>query len=118
MTGLFCSITSGYSHQRDAVICQSRIVNHVYIRQATDFRQNRETYSLSGSLGKSVFWAKLSMTLNGSYQSMTNALQSWNHEIRICSCDYSRHYTTDHTDVVVCNRLRPREFLCKLMFDL
>ena len=215
MTGLFCSITSGYSHQRDAVICQSRLVNHIYIRQATDFRQNRETYSLSGSLGKSVFWAKLSMTLNGScswthydllinqalarqhsrngraslrfslkptrwfsieeetayhysYQSMTNALQSWNHEIRIfllpgdwqiewtnelyhsndmsvstncfcdlsiswrtkafeagllCSnligsCDYSRHYTTDHTDVVVCNRLRPREFLCKLMFDL
>ena len=215
MTGLFCSITSGYSHQRDAVICQSRLVNHVYIRQATDFRQNRETYSLSGSLGKSVFWAKLSMTLNGSYswthydllinqtlarqhsrngraslrfslkptrwfsieeetayhysyQSMTNALQSWNHEIRIfllpgdwqiewtnelyhsndmsvstncfcdlsiswhtkafeagllCSnligsCNYSRHYTTDHTDVVVCNRLRPREFLCKLMFDL
>ena len=86
MTGLFCSITSGYSHQRDAVICQSRIVNHVYIRQATDFRQNRETYSLSGSLGKSVFWAKLSMTLNGSCQSMTNALQSWNHEIRIGSC--------------------------------
>lgn len=215
MTGLFCSVTSGYSHQRDAVICQSRLVNHVYIRQATDFRQNRETYSLSGSLGKSAFWAKLSMTLNGScswthydllinqtlarqhsrngraslrfslkptrwfsieeetayhysYQSMTNALQSWNHEIRIfllpgdwqiewtnelyhsndmsvstncfcdlsiswhtkafeagllCSnligsCNYSRHYTTDHTDVVVCNRLRPREFLCKLMFDL
>ena len=215
MTGMFCRLTSGYSNLRDAVIYHSQLVNNVYIRQATDFRQNRETYSLSGSLGKSIFWAKLSMTLNGSYswtnydllinhslarqhtrngraslrfslkptrwlsieeesayhyshQSMTNALQSWNHELKVfllpdkwqiewtnelyhsndmsvstncfcdlsiswhtkafeagllCSnligsCDYSRHYTTDHTDVVVCNRLRPREFLCKLMFDL
>ena len=130
MTGVFYRVTSGYSNLRDAVIYQSQLVNNVYIRQTTDFRQNRETYSLSGSLGKSIFWAKLSMTLNGSYswtnydllinqslarqhtrngraslrfslkptrwlsieeesayhyshQSMTNALQSWNHELKL-----------------------------------
>ena len=130
MTGMFCRLTSGYSNLRDAVIYHSQLVNNVYIRQATDFRQNRESYSLSGSLGKSIFWAKLSMTLNGSYswtnydllinqslarqhthngraslrfslkpnrwlsieeesayhyshQSMTNALQSWNHELKL-----------------------------------
>ena len=130
MTGLFCRVTSGYSNLRDAVIYQSQLVNNIYIRQATDFRQNRETNSLSGSLGKSIFWAKLSMTLNGSYswtyydllinqylarqhtrngraslrfslkptrwlsieeesayhyshQSMINAFQSWNHELKL-----------------------------------
>ena len=69
MTGMFCRLTSGYSNLRDAVIYHSQLVNNVYIRQATDFRQNRESYSLSGSLGKSIFWAKLSITLNGSYSS-------------------------------------------------
>ena len=130
MTGMFCRLTSGYSNLRDAVIYHSQLVNNVYIRQATDFRQDRETFSLSGSLGKSIFWAKLSITLNGSYswtnydllinhslarqhtrngraslrfsmkptrwlsieeesayhyshQSMTNALQSWNHELKL-----------------------------------
>ena len=130
MTGMFSRFTSGYSNLRDAVIYESQLVNNVYIRQATDFRQGRETFSLSGSLGKSIFWAKLSITLNGSYswtnydllinhslarqhtrngraslrfslkptrwlsieeessyhyshQSMTNALQSWNHELKL-----------------------------------
>jgi hypothetical protein len=215
MTGMFCRLTSGYSNLRDAVIYHSQLVNNVYIRQATDFRQNRESYSLSGSLGKSIFWAKLSMTLNGSYswtnydllinhslarqhtrngraslrfslkptrwlsieeesayhyshQSMTNALQSWNHELKVfllpdkwqiewtnelyhsndmsvstnCFCDlsisyrtktyeaglscsnllgtlnYRRHYTTDYTDIIVLNQLRPREFLCKILFNI
>ena len=71
MTGMFSRFTSGYSNLRDAVIYESQLVNNVYIRQATDFRQDRETFSLSGSLGKSIFWAKLSITLNGSY-SWTN----------------------------------------------
>ena len=215
MTGMFSRFTSGYSNLRDAVIYQSHLVNNVYIRQATDFRQNRETYSLSGSLGKSIFWAKLSITLNGSYswtnydllinhslarqhtrngraslrfslkptrwlsieeesayhyshQSMTNALQSWNHELKVfilpgkwqiewtnelyhsndksvstnyfsdlsisyraktfeagllCSNlfgtrNYRRHYTTDYTDIIVLNQMRPRDFLCRIMFNI
>ena len=215
MTGMFCRFTSGYSNLRDAVIYQSQLVNNVYIRQATDFRQNRETYSLSGSLGKSIFWAKLSMTLNGSYswtnydlminqslarqhtrngrvslrfslkptrwlsieeesayhyshRSMTNALQSWNHELKLfllpgkwqiewtnefyhsndksvstnyfsdlsifyrtknfeagllCSNlfgtrNYRRHYTTDYTDIIALNQLRPREFLARIFFNV
>lgn len=215
MTGMFSRFTSGYSNLRDAVIYQSHLVNNVYIRQATDFRQNRETYSLSGSLGKSIFWAKLSITLNGSYswtnydllinhslarqhtrngraslrfslkptrwlsieeesayhyshQSMTNALQSWNHELKVfilpgkwqiewtnelyhsndksvstnyfsdlsisyraktfeagllCSNlfgtrNYRRHYTTDYTDIIALNQLRPREFLARIFFNV
>ncbi len=215
MTGVFYRLTSGYSNLRDAIIYQSRLVNSVYTRQATDFRQNRETYSLSGSLGKSIFWAKFSMTLNGSYswtnydllinyslarqhtrngraslrfslkptrwlsieeesayhyshQSMTNALQSWNHELKVfilpgkwqiewtnelyhssdksvstnyfsdlsisyraktfeagllCSNlfdtrDYRRHYTTDFTDIIVFNQLRPREFVARISFNI
>lgn len=215
MTGLFCRVTSGYSNLHDAVIYRSQLVNNVYIRQATNFRQNRETYSLSSSLGKSIFWAKLSMTLNGSYswtnydllinqslarqhtrngraslrfslkptrwlsieeesayqyshQSMTNALQSWSHELKLfllpgkwqiewtselyhsndnsvstnyfsdlsisyrtktyetgLSCsnlfgtrNYRRHYTTDVTDVIVVNQLRPREFLARILFNI
>ena len=215
MTGMFCRLTSGYSNLRDAVIYHSQLVNNVYIRQATDFRQDRETFSLSGSLGKSIFWAKLSITLNGSYswtnydllinhslarqhtrngraslrfslkptrwlsieeesayhyshQSMTNELQSWNHELKVfilpgkwqiewtnelyhsndksvstnyfsdlsisyraktfeagllCSNlfgtrNYRRHYTTDYTDIIVLNQMRPRDFLCRIMFSI
>ena len=215
MTGMFCRLTSGYSNLRDAVIYHSQLVNNVYIRQATDFRQDRETFSLSGSLGKSIFWAKLSITLNGSYswtnydllinhslarqhtrngraslrfslkptrwlsieeesayhyshQSMTNELQSWNHELKVfilpgkwqiewtnelyhsndksvstnyfsdlsisyraktfeagllCSNlfgtrNYRRHYTTDYTDIIVLNQMRPRDFLCRIMFNI
>ena len=215
MTGMFCRLTSGYSNLRDAVIYHSQLVNNVYIRQATDFRQDRETFSLSGSLGKSIFWAKLSITLNGSYswtnydllinhslarqhtrngraslrfslkptrwlsieeesayhyshQSMTNALQSWNHELKVfilpgkwqiewtnelyhsndksvstnyfsdlsisyraktfeagllCSNlfgtrNYRRHYTTDYTDIIALNQLRPREFLARIFFNV
>ena len=215
MTGMFCRLTSGYSNLRDAVIYHSQLVNNIYIRQATDFRQNRETFSLSGSLGKSIFWAKLSITLNGSYswtnydllinhslarqhtrngraslrfslkptrwlsieeesayhyshQSMTNALQSWNHELKVfilpgkwqiewtnelyhsndksvstnyfsdlsisyraktfeagllCSNlfgtrNYRRHYTSDYTDIIVLNQMRPRDFLCRIMFNI
>ena len=215
MTGMFSRFTSGYSNLRDAVIYESKLVNNVYIRQATDFRQDRETFSLSGSLGKSIFWAKLSITLNGSYswtnydllinhslarqhtrngraslrfslkptrwlsieeesayhyshQSMTNALQSWNHELKVfilpgkwqiewtnelyhsndksvstnyfsdlsisyraktfeagllCSNlfgtrNYRRHYTTDYTDIIVLNQMRPRDFLCRIMFNI
>ena len=215
MTGMFCRLTSGYSNLRDAVIYHSQLVNNVYIRQATDFRQDRETFSLSGSLGKSIFWAKLSITLNGSYswtnydllinhslarqhtrngraslrfslkptrwlsieeesayhyshQSMTNELQSWNHELKVfilpgkwqiewtnelyhsndksvstnyfsdlsisyraktfeagllCSNlfgtrNYRRHYTTDYTDIIALNQLRPREFLARIFFNV
>lgn len=215
MTGMFCRLTSGYSNLRDAVIYHSQLVNNVYIRQATDFRQDRETFSLSGSLGKSIFWAKLSITLNGSYswtnydllinhslarqhtrngraslrfslkptrwlsieeesayhyshQSMTNALQSWNHELKVfilpgkwqiewtnelyhsndksvstnyfsdlsifyraktfeagllCSNlfgtrNYCRHYTTNYTDIIVLNQLRPREFMINVLFNI
>ena len=215
MTGMFCRLTSGYSNLRDAVIYHSQLVNNVYIRQATDFRQDRETFSLSGSLGKSIFWAKLSITLNGSYswtnydllinhslarqhtrngraslrfslkptrwlsieeesayhyshQSMTNELQSWNHELKVfilpgkwqiewtnelyhsndksvstnyfsdlsisyraktfeagllCSNlfgtrNYRRHYTTDYTDIIVLNQMRPRDFLCRILFNI
>ena len=215
MTGMFCRLTSGYSNLRDAVIYHSQLVNNVYIRQATDFRQDRETFSLSGSWGKSIFWAKLSITLNGSYswtnydllinhslarqhtrngraslrfslkptrwlsieeesayhyshQSMTNALQSWNHELKVfilpgkwqiewtnelyhsndksvstnyfsdlsisyraktfeagllCSNlfgtrNYRRHYTTDYTDIIALNQLRPREFLARIFFNV
>ena len=215
MTGVFYRVTSGYSNLRDVVIYQSQLVDNVYTRQATDFRQSRETYSLSGSLGKSIFWAKLSMTLNGSYswtnydllinqslarqhtrngraslrfslkptrwlsieeesayhyshQSMTNALQSWNHQLKLFllpgkwqiewtnelyhsndssvstnyfsdfsfsyrtktyeaglsssnlfgTRDYRRHYTTDYTDVIVLNQLRPREFLVRILFNI
>ena len=215
MTGMFSRFTSGYSNLRDAVIYESQLVNNVYIRQATDFRQDRETFSLSGSLGKSIFWAKLSITLNGSYswtnydllinhslarqhtrngraslrfslkptrwlsieeesayhyshQSMTNALQSWNHELKVfilpgkwqiewtnelyhsndksvstnyfsdlsisyraktfeagllCSNlfgtrNYRRHYTTDYTDIIALNQLRPREFLARIFFNV
>ena len=215
MTGMFCRLTSGYSNLRDAVIYESQLVNNVYIRQATDFRQDRETFSLSGSLGKSIFWAKLSITLNGSYswtnydllinhslarqhtrngraslrfslkptrwlsieeesayhyshQSMTNELQSWNHELKVfilpgkwqiewtnelyhsndksvstnyfsdlsisyraktfeagllCSNlfgtrNYRRHYTTDYTDIIALNQLRPREFLARIFFNV
>ena len=215
MTGMFFRLSSSYSNLRDAIIYRSRLVDNVYTRQATDFRQNRETYSLSGSLGKSVFWAKLSMTLSGGYswssydllisdalsrqhtrsgnaslrfsikplrwlsieeesayryghQSMTRSLQSWNHQLKLfllpgnwqiewtnelyhsndrsvstnyfsdlsisyrtktyeagLSCSnlfgtrhYRRHYTTDYTDVIVFNQLRPREFLAKLLFNI
>ncbi len=215
MTGMFCRLTSGYSNLRDAVIYHSQLVNNVYIRQATDFRQDRETFSLSGSLGKSIFWAKLSITLNGSYswtnydllinhslarqhtrngraslrfslkptrwlsieeesayhyshQSMTNELQSWNHELKVfilpgkwqiewtnelyhsndksvstnyfsdlsisyraktfeagllCSNlfgtrNYRHHYTTDYTDIIALNQLRPREFLARIFFNV
>ena len=215
MTGIFANINSNYSNTRDAIIYQSSLVDNIYIRKATDFRQNSNNYSLSGSLGKSIFWAKFSMTLNGSYswrnydllinntlsrqhahngrasmqlsmkplrwlsveeesayryshQSMTNALHSWNHELKLfllpgkwqiewtnefyhsndksvstnyfsdfsisyrtktfeagllCSNlldtrNYRRHYTTDYTDIIVFNQLRPREFLAKLFFNL
>ena len=215
MTGMFFRLSSSYSNLRDAIIYRSQLVDNVYTRQATDFRQNRETYSLSGSLGKSVFWAKLSMTLNGGYswssydllisdalsrqhtrsgnaslrfsmkplrwlsieeesayrysrQSMTRSLQSWNHQLKLfllpgnwqiewtnelyhsndrsvstnyfsdlsisyrtktyeagLSCSnlfgtrhYRRHYTTNYTDVIVVNQLRPREFLAKLLFNI
>ena len=215
MTGMFCRLTSGYSNLRDAVIYHSQLVNNVYIRQATDFRQDRETFSLSGSLGKSIFWAKLSITLNGSYswadydilisdaltrmhtrsgraslrfsmkptrwlsieeesayryshRSMTSDLQSWNHQLKLfflpgnwqiewtnelyhsndhsvstnyfcdlsisyrtktfeagllCSNlfdtrDYRRHYTTDFTDIIVVNQLRPREFVARISFNI
>ena len=67
MTGMFFNLSSSYSNLRNAIIYKSRLVDDVYTRQATDFRQSRETYSLSGTLGKSVFWAKLSITLNGNY---------------------------------------------------
>lgn len=215
MTGIFFNISSSYSNQRDAIIYKSRLVDNVYTRLATDFRQNRETYSLSGSLGQSIFWAKLNISLNGrfswtnydllisdalsrqhtcsgnvslrfsvkplhwlsieeesayryNYQSMTSVLQSWNHELKVfllpgkwqiewtnelyhsndhsvstsyfsdlsisfrtktfeagllCSNlfgtrNYRRHYTTDYTDIIVLNQLRPREFQCKIMFNI
>lgn len=215
MTGIFFNISSSYSNQRDAIIYKSRLVDNVYTRLATDFRQNREAYSLSGSLGQSIFWAKLNISLNGrfswtnydllisdalsrqhtcsgivslrfsvkplhwlsieeesayryNYQSMTSVLQSWNHELKVfllpgkwqiewtnelyhsndhsvstsyfsdlsisfrtktfeagllCSNlfgtrNYRRHYTTDYNDIIVLNQLRPREFQCKIMFNI
>ena len=215
MTGLFFNLNSGYSNLRDAIIYRSRQVDNVYTRQATDFRQDRETYSLSGSLGKSIFWAKLNITLNGRYswtsydllisdalsrqhmrsgnaslrfsmkplrwlsieeesayhyshQSMSHSLQSWNHLLKLfllpgkwqiewtnelyhsndnsvstnyfsdlsisyrtktyeagLSCfnlfgtrNYRRHYTTDYTDIIVLNQLRPREFLVRILFNI
>lgn len=215
MTGMFFNLSSSYSNQRDAIIYKSRLVDNVYTRQATDFRQSRETFSLSGSLGQSIFWAKLNISLNGSFswtnydllinqalarqharngraslrfslkptrwisieeesayryshQSMTSELQSWNHEMKVfllpgkwqiewkselyhsndksvstnyfcdlsisyrtktyeagLSCsnllgtlNYRRHYTTDYTDIIVLNQLRPREFLCKILFNI
>ena len=32
--------------------------------------------------------------------------------------DYRRHYTTDYTDIIVLNHLRPREFIWKAIFNL
>ncbi len=67
MTGMFGAISSSYNNTRDAIIYQSRLVGNVYTRQATDYRQNNEYYSVSGNLGKSIFWAKLSVSMSGSY---------------------------------------------------
>lgn len=215
MTGFFSRINASYNNTLGAIIYQSQLVDNIYIRQATDSRQYRETYSLSSSLGKSFFWAKFNITLNGTYsrtnydllinsvlthqhtrngrvslrfsmkpnrwfsieeestyhyshQSLTNSIQSWSHELKVfllpgkwqiewineihhsndnsvstnyfsdlstsyrtkkfeigilCSNlfgtrDYRRHYTTDYTDIIVLNHLRPREFIWKTIFNL
>jgi hypothetical protein len=31
---------------------------------------------------------------------------------------YRRHYTTDYTDIIVLNQMRPRDFLCRIMFNI
>ncbi|MBR1558337.1 MAG: hypothetical protein IJ647_11430, partial [Prevotella sp.] len=69
-TGFFGSANGSYSHSGDAVIYRSRLVGNVYTREATDYRQNNDSYSLYGNLGKSFFWMKLSVSLSGRY--------SWN----------------------------------------
>ena len=85
MNGLFFNLNSGYSNLHDAIIYRSRLVDNVYTRQATDFRQSRETYSLSGTLGKSIFWTKLNITLNGRY--------SWTSYDLLISDALSRQHT-------------------------
>ena len=31
---------------------------------------------------------------------------------------YRRHYTTDYTDIIVLNQMRPRDFLCRILFNI
>ena len=69
-TGFFGSLNGSYSHSGDAVIYRSRLVGNVYTREATDYRQNSDNYSLYANLGQSFFWMKLSISLSGRY--------SWN----------------------------------------
>ena len=69
-TGFFGSANGSYSHSDDAVIYRSRLVGNVYTREATDYRQNSDNYSLYANLGQSFFWMKLSISLSGRY--------SWN----------------------------------------
>ena len=69
-TGFFGSANGSYSHSGDAIIYRSRLVANVYTREATNYRQNNNSYSLYGNLGKSFFWMKLSVSLSGRY--------SWN----------------------------------------
>ena len=69
-TGFFGSVSGSYSHTGDAVIYRSRLVGNVYTREATDYRQNSDNYSLYANLGQSFFWMKLSISLSGRY--------SWN----------------------------------------
>jgi hypothetical protein len=69
-TGFFGSVNGSYSHSGDAVIYRSRLVGNVYTREATDYRQNSDNYSLYANLGQSFFWMKLSISLSGRY--------SWN----------------------------------------
>ena len=68
--GLFGSASGSYSHTGDAIIYRSRLVGNVYTREATDYRQNSDNYSLYANLGQSFFWMKLSISLSGRY--------SWN----------------------------------------
>lgn len=204
--GFLASASGSYSHLGDAVIYRSKLIGDVYTREATDYRQNSDNYSLRANLGQSFFWLKLSMSLSGSYswssydlligdalsrqhmrsgnatlrysmkptrwlsieqestyryshRSHTDALQSMEHQLKLfllpgqwqiewanqlyhsndesvstsyfsdlgiayrtktyeigmqCSNifgtrHYRRHYTTSYTDVVIENRLRPRE---------
>ena len=69
-TGFFGSLNGSYSHSGDAVIYCSRLVGNVYTREATDYRQNSDNYSIYANLGQSFFWMKLSISLSGRY--------SWN----------------------------------------
>ena len=69
-TGFFGSLNGSYSHSGDAVIYRSRLVGNVYTREATDYRQNSDNYSIYANLGQSFFWMKLSISLSGRY--------SWN----------------------------------------
>ena len=69
-TGFFGSVNGSYSHSGDAVIYRSRLVGNVYTREATDYRQNSDNYSLYANLRQSFFWMKLSISLSGRY--------SWN----------------------------------------
>lgn len=69
-TGFFGSANGSYSHSDDAVIYRSRLVGNVYTREATDYRQNSDNYSLYANIGQSFFWMKLSISLSGRY--------SWN----------------------------------------
>jgi hypothetical protein len=32
--------------------------------------------------------------------------------------NYRRHYTTDYTDIIALNQLRPREFLARIFFNV
>jgi len=213
-TGFFGSLNGSYSHSGDAVIYRSRLVGNVYTREATDYRQNSDNYSIYVNLGQSFFWMKLSISLSGRYswnsydlligdalsqqnmrsgnatlrfsmkptrwlsieeesayryshRSRTDVLQSMEHQLKIFLlpgkwqiewanelyhsndesvstnyfCDisvsyrtktyeiglqchnlfgtreYRRHYTTDYSDVIVFNQLRPREVLAKLLFN-
>ena len=65
--GFFGSTSGSYNHTGNAVIYRSRLVGNVYTRETTDYRQNRDTYSLYATIGQSVFWSGLSVSLSGRY---------------------------------------------------
>lgn len=67
MNGFFGNLSTSYSCFRNSLLYQSDLEGNIYIRKATGDTDNRESYRVSGYIGKAFGLGKISIKLDGAY---------------------------------------------------
>lgn len=67
MNGFFGNLSTSYSSFRNSLLYQSNLEENIYTRKATGDTDNRESYRVSGYIGKAFGLGKISVKIDGSY---------------------------------------------------